>query len=159
MNLKAFKQALQNQEKVEFNLPNGKLVPKHFHITEVGVVSNKFIDCGGNLRQEIKINFQLWKNIDLHHRLSPQKLLGIIGKAESTLELDENYEIQVEYQQDTVCLYNLDFKNGQFQLANTKTDCLAMEACGLEVVEKTKLKLSEIGTKVSNCCTPESGCC
>ena len=32
-----------------FILPDGDVVPAHFHITEVGHVAKRFIDCGGTL--------------------------------------------------------------------------------------------------------------
>jgi len=33
-------------------LENGTMVPEHFHVTEVGVVTKHFIDCGGTVRNE-----------------------------------------------------------------------------------------------------------
>ena len=35
---------------LEFRFQDGKSVPPHFHITEVGLVSKKFVDCGGIFR-------------------------------------------------------------------------------------------------------------
>ena len=35
---------------IQLMLPNGSLVPAHFHITEVGRVHKDFIDCGGTIR-------------------------------------------------------------------------------------------------------------
>lgn len=157
MKLSEIKTYLKTLDKVEFKLPNGKLVPRHFHVTEVGKVSKTFIDCGGTLRQESKINFQLWEANDYDHRLHPEKLLNIINLSEKTLNL-KDVEIEVEYQSETIGKYNLDFKNDQFLLKSTKTDCLALESCGVPSL-KPKLKLSELQNQVTNCCAPDSGCC
>lgn len=40
--------ALQKLETIGFQLPNGELVPNHFHVTEVGKITKHFIDCGGH---------------------------------------------------------------------------------------------------------------
>ena len=64
MKLSEIKKHLNQLETIEFKLPNGDLVPRHFHVTEVGKVSKTFIDCGGTLRQESLINFQLWEADD-----------------------------------------------------------------------------------------------
>ena len=76
MKLSEIKKHLNQLETIEFKLPNGDLVPRHFHVTEVGKVSKTFIDCGGTLRQESLINFQLWEADDYDHRLHPEKLLA-----------------------------------------------------------------------------------
>ena len=47
MKLSEIKQHLQNLKTIAFQLPNGDLVPAHFHVTEVGQISKRFIDCGG----------------------------------------------------------------------------------------------------------------
>jgi hypothetical protein len=31
-------------------------VPEHFHVTEVGLITKNFIDCGGKVRNETVIN-------------------------------------------------------------------------------------------------------
>lgn len=157
MKLSEIKKHLSQQENIEFKLPNGELVPKHFHVTEVGKVSKTFIDCGGTLRQESVINFQLWEADDYDHRLHPDKLLNIITLSEKKLGL-RDVEIEVEYQSDTIGKYSLDFKDGSFLLQSTKTACLALDSCGIPSL-KPKLKLSEIQSQAANYCTPESGCC
>ena len=47
MTLAEIKSALQTLETISFKLPDGSLVPSHFHVTEVGKVTKHFIDCGG----------------------------------------------------------------------------------------------------------------
>ena len=49
MTLYQLKEQLQQQTTLAFELPNGSLVPNHFHVTEVGKVTKHFIDCGKSL--------------------------------------------------------------------------------------------------------------
>ena len=51
MKLSEIKIHLNKLDKIAFQLPNGSLVPSHFHVTEVGKVSKHFIDCGGSIRK------------------------------------------------------------------------------------------------------------
>jgi len=44
MKLSEIKQSLVTAEAVNFELPNGTLVPEYFHVTEVGVISKHFIE-------------------------------------------------------------------------------------------------------------------
>ena len=81
MKLSAIKTQLEGLPQVNFLLPNGSQVPAHFHVTEVGQVSKKYIDCGGTLREESKVTFQLWEDGDVDHRLAASKLLNIIDLA------------------------------------------------------------------------------
>ena len=136
--------------------PNGEQVPPHFHVTEVGNIQKHFIDCGGTIRKESVINFQLFTATDYDHRLSVQKLRSIIQLSEEKLGL-ENHEIEVEYQGDTIGKYGLEFKNGVFILISTQTDCLAKDKCGIPQ-EKPRLRLSTLQAQESSC-APGSGCC
>jgi hypothetical protein len=155
MKLSAVKSALKNLETIAFQLPNGELVPSHFHVTEVGKVTKHFIDCGGTVRHEEVVNFQLWSADDYDHRLHPEKLVHIIELSEKTLGL-EDAEIEVEYQGNTIEKYGLDFDGTNFLLTTKQTDCLAKDNCGIPV-EKPKVKLSEL--KKAPVCEPNSGCC
>jgi hypothetical protein len=95
MKLSEVKKLLATVNEVNFKLPNGKMVPQHFHVTEVGVVSKQFIDCGGTIRNERVANFQLWNANDVEHRLKPAKLLNIIRLSEEQLGM-EDLEIEFE---------------------------------------------------------------
>ena len=64
MRLSQVKTQLQNNGEVRFKLPNGSYVPQHFHVTEIGSVSKHFIACGGKVRTDNAINFQLWEAND-----------------------------------------------------------------------------------------------
>ena len=158
MTLSQVKTLLPALTELNFILPDGKLVPKHFHITEVGSIQKHFIDCGGTTRSENKISFQLWEANDFDHRLAPKKLLDIIHLSEERLGLKDE-EIEVEYQGNTIGKYGLAFENGSFLLTSTQTDCLAKDKCGIPE-EKLKVSLSDLGKQnESSCCTPGSGCC
>ena len=147
MKLSEIKSELKKLTTIAFQLPNGDLVPNHFHVTEVGVVHKNFIDCGGVVREENKVNFQLWQAEDFDHVLSATKLLSIIQLSENKLHIGD-FEIEVEYQLQTIGKFNLEYINDKFVLTNTATNCLALDKCGVENAPKTK-----------NSCTPGGGCC
>lgn len=155
MKLSEVKQILPTLENVEFQLENGTFVPEHFHVTEVGMINKNFIDCGGVIRNEKVVNFQLWNADDLEHRLKPAKLLNIIKLSEEKLGI-EDHEIEVEYQSETIGKYDLEFNGKTFVLRNKMTACLAQDACGIPS-EKVKRNLSEL--KPVSKCAPNSGCC
>lgn len=157
MKLSQIKKQLETATAVNFQLPNGTFVPEHFHVTEIGIVSKHFIDCGGTVRTEKVANFQLWNANDTDHRLKPQKLSNIIALSEKTLGM-EDLEVEVEYQGETIGKYGLEFSNGNFQLTSKQTDCLAKDNCGVPQ-QKTKLQLVDLGTPAQSCCTPGGGCC
>jgi len=154
MKLSKIKEILPTLNNVEFQLENGTFVPEHFHVTEIGQITKHFIDCGGVIRTEKAVNFQLWDANDYNHRLKPTKLLNIIKLSEEKLSI-EDAEIEVEYQNETIGKFDLDFNGKHFILKNKQTACLASDACGIPI-EKQKVKLSELN---STCCTPNSGCC
>ncbi len=155
MKLSEIKSHLKGLDKIIFQLPNGELVPNHFHVTEVGKITKDFIDCGGKVRSEVVINFQLWEENDYDHRLHPEKLMQIIELSEKRFNFDD-LEIEVEYQgKETIGKYNLDFDGANFLLTSKITACLALDACGVSQ-EKQKVKISEVQ---SSCCDPSSGCC
>lgn len=157
MKLSEIKSKLPQLSELTFFMPDGSAVPAHFHITEIGEVSKRFIDCGGTLRDEKSINFQLWEDGDYDHRLGAKKLLDIIQLSEKVLGL-EDLDVEVEYQGDTIGKYGLEFNGEAFVLTRTMTDCLAKEKCGIPT-QKPKLKLAELQAASAGCCTPNSGCC
>lgn len=155
MKLSQAKSELQKLETIGFLLPNGELVPNHFHVTEVGKITKHFIDCGGTVRHEEVVNFQLWNANDYDHRLHPGKLLNIIELSEKVLGI-EDLDIEVEYQGNTIEKFGLDFDGTNFLLTSKQTDCLAKDKCGIPT-EKQKVKLSDLNTEP--CCSPEGNCC
>jgi hypothetical protein len=124
MKLSAFKSALSKLDSLQFVLPQGKEVPAHVHLTEIGELQKNFIDCGGTIRISRLVSMQLWYAEDTEHRLHPEKLLDIIKASERQLSLPDE-EVEIEYQQGTIGKYRVSFQNGTFQLVATQTDCLA----------------------------------
>ena len=155
MKLSEIKTHLAAANAVNFRLQDGTLVPEHFHVTEVGIVTKNFIDCGGTVRKESVANFQLWDANDFEHRLKPGKLLNIISLSEKVLGM-EDYDIEVEYQMDTIGKYSLDFNGEDFVLLAKTTACLAEEQCGFP---KQNIKLSELQYDAAPCCNAEGNCC
>jgi hypothetical protein len=153
MKLSQVKKHLTGLQGVNFQLPDGTFVPVHFHVTEVGVVTKHFVDCGGTVRTEKMANFQLWDANDFEHRLKPQKLANIISLSERILGM-EDLDIEVEYQGDTIGKYDLEFNGENFVLTAKQTACLAQDKCGIPA---DKLKVTQ--TQAATSCTPGGGCC
>ncbi len=156
MKLSEFKKQLSTVTELNFVLPNGTIVPQHFHVTEGGQVTKNFIDCGGTVRNEKVVNFQLWEANDFDHRLAPKKLNDIIALSEKVLGL-EDAEIEVEYQSETIGKYGIEFNGKEFTLTSTQTNCLAQDKCGIPA-EKLKVNLVDLSNNQS-CCTPGGKCC
>lgn len=151
MKLSDVKQALTQLPAVNFKLPDGAYVPQHFHVTEVGLVTKHFIDCGGVERKETVVNFQLWEAGDYDHRLAPQKFLRILDVSKKVLGNADDLEIEVEYQQSTIGKFGLEFDGKDFALTEKKTACLAQDACGIPP--------EKMPAKAASCCSPKGGCC
>lgn len=155
MKISELKETLAEVSAINFKLPDNTYLPVHFHVTEVGLVTKHFIDCGGTERKETAANFQLWEAGDYDHRLAPQKFLHILNLSQKILG-SEDLNIEVEYQQGTIGKFGLEFDGQDFLLTNKQTACLAQDACGIP--DKKKVSLSELTTQ-SACCTPGGGCC
>jgi hypothetical protein len=152
MKISELKATLAGLSAINFRLPDGAYLPGHFHVTEVGLVSKHFIDCGGVERRETVANFQLWEAGDYDHRLAPQKFLQILQLSERILG-SEDLAIEVEYQQATIGKFGLDFDGSDFVLTPKQTACLAPDACGVPAFSLALPQLSSAG------CTPGGGCC
>lgn len=138
MKLSEIKGILPTLTNVEFQLENGDFVPENFHVTEVGHIIKNFIDCGGVIRLEKVVNFQLWNADDFEHRLKPSKLLNIIKLSEEKLGI-EDADIEIEYQIQTIGKYDLEFNGKNFVLVNKKTACLARNICILPSDKQKKI--------------------
>ena len=156
MKLSEFKKHLGTLNAVNFVQPDGIAVPRHFHITEAGLSTKHFIDCGGTIRTEKHINFQVWAAEDINHCLEPQKLLKII-KASEKLFGDEDLEVEIEYQSESIGKYGLDIDGENFVLTTKHTTCLAKDHCGIPQ-GKHKMGVTELSTQTV-CCEPGGGCC
>ena len=148
MKISDIKTHLATVESINFKLPDGSYLPPHFHVTEVGLVTKHFIDCGGVERTETVANFQLWEAGDYDHRLAPQKFLHILNLSKKVLGEDD-LTIEVEYQQSTIGKFGLSFDGKDFILTVKKTACLAQDACGIPPEQQNPPQ---------SCCGPK-GCC
>ena len=163
MILSELKSFLTATEQFAIALPSGELVPRHFHVTEVGEVTKRFIDCGGTRRDERRISLQLWSADDYDHRLAPGKLLHILELAERELGFGD-LELEVEYQGgSTIEKYALTARGATLQLTGRATACLAREDCGLPPVPETTASPTLVSifdsAEEGSACTPGSGCC
>lgn len=145
---------------LRFRLPSGKRVPAHFHVTELGVQTRHFIDCGGTVREARSASLQLWTSVDLHHRLEGDKLSGIIDIARERLSIEEDLEVEVEYQgEDTIARYGLEVDGEELRLVGLRTNCLAPDSCGIPGAAKVAELATVVQETAANCCTPGGGCC
>lgn len=130
MNLSTFKETLSTVTHPIFIWSDGQPIPAHYHITEIWLIYKRYIDCWGELRNEMKISLQLRYANDIDHRMTSEKLLKIIDIYTDQIS-QEDLEIEVEYQAETIGKYWLERDNGTYILTPTQTDCLAKDACGI----------------------------
>lgn len=158
MTLSQFKQAIDLATDLLIQLPNGTFVPPHFHITEMGLLTKNFIDCGNVVREQKAITFQVWFAGDVEHRLTADKVHKIINASEKLFQ-NADLELEVEYQDaQTIGKFGIDFQNGFFQLIAKQTTCLAQDHCGIPS-DKMEPVAGNWKPKETSCCTPNSGCC
>src|SRR2546428_11506073 len=98
MNVRELKTVLQaNAEKrIRFILPDGDEIPAHFHITEVGYVTKRFVDCGGVTGETQICLLQTWVGDDTKHKLMAGRLAEILELGDRVLPHDR-LEVEVEY--------------------------------------------------------------
>lgn len=119
-----------------FLLPDGEQIPAHFHITEVGHVAKKFVDCGGTFREREACVLQTYVADDDEHRLEAGRFADILDLGKPILPSDD-LEVEVEWDCCVISQYPIASarQSGdalEFQLAARHTDCLAKEKCGCE---------------------------
>ncbi len=140
MNLNEFKSQLRAHPEahVVVSLPTGGIVPRHFHVTEVGHVAKKFVDCGGKFRASDSCVLQTWTSSghDDGHRLTAGKLAFILGLADRILPAGD-VPVEVEYEDGVISQFPVEeitFGGAELnvQLGRKHTDCLARERCGVE---------------------------
>ena len=147
MTLKEFKDSLikrleSTQPTLLFKLEDGTIIPPYFHITEMGLKTKNFVDCGGTVRTEQHITFQIWTADDFDHRLTPAKLTELIFKNEG-LWKQPFLEIEMEYQTNTIGTYSLDIDPTNeliYILKPKKTNCLAPDKCRITQDRKVETK-------------------
>ena len=167
MKIQPFLQTLSTLSELRWALPDGSLVPAHAHVTEVALMTRRFVDCGGTHRMERRIQLQLWVANDVDHRLEPTKLLRIIRETEAWMEWD-NHEVEIEYQGKTIERYGVEIMEGVLALQPLQTNCLAQDRCGLPMLEETSNTTRTVEETVPQPksqapvvgrCKPGSGCC
>lgn len=153
MKLSEFKSHLSNTKELNLVQHDGSPVPSHFHITEAGLLTKHFIDCGKTIHMKKSAVFQLWSSEDVWHRLKPESVISIIDKSHRVFQ-GEDPEVEIEYQTETVGKFGLEFDGDQFILTSKKTECLAKETCGIEPSQAETIE-----PETSACCESTSGCC
>jgi hypothetical protein len=119
-----------------FILPGGEQIPAHFHITEVGHVAKKLVDCGGTFREREACVLQTYVAEDFEHRLKAGRFAEILDFGRSILPNDA---LEVELEWDCCVISQYPIASGravdgrlEFQLEARHTDCLAKQKCGCE---------------------------
>jgi hypothetical protein len=111
-------------------------IPHNFHLTEVGIESKVFIDCGGTKRSGRHCTLQIWVANDTDHRLLSTKMHDILMMSNEIIDNDD-IEVRVEYEKEVTSQYTIrDFSSDNskiiFNLESTHTNCLAPEKCGVD---------------------------
>lgn len=138
MKLSHFTDLLQSHPNKPFHLvlPGLNTVPISFHITEVGHVTKKFIDCGGRLHTIQTCQLQAWLGADTNHRLLAGKMAGVLNQAQTkgVLPAEEDLDVEIEYEDATISQYPITGYTVTsdavvLNLASKHTDCLAKAVC------------------------------
>ena len=146
MNLAALKDLLLAHPdlNVAIVLPEGGRVPAHYHVTEVGHVAKKFVDCGGTFRASESCVLQIYIGSprDDGHRLAAGRLAKILDLARPILP-GNDLPVEIEYETGLISQFPLEGAkvNGAellLQLGLKHTDCLAKDRCGIEEADAEK---------------------
>lgn len=143
MTLSEFKSILlaHPHRTVAVELPDGRFVPAHFHITEVGHVAKKFVDCGGAFRASETCVLQTYVGspADDGHRLTAGRLAKILDLANPILP-GTDLPVEIEHETEVISQFPLttarvDGSGLTLQLGLKHTDCLAKDRCGITETE------------------------
>lgn len=152
MNLTSFQTLLREHADalLRFELPDGGRIPAHAHITEVGRVDKKFLDCGGALRMTSACVLQAWVADDVDHRITCGKLVSILDRAADVLQAAD-LPVEIEFEDRVISQFPVTdaTRTGDqlvVSLGLKHTDCLAKDVC---IPRLPSL----------NRCAPGSGCC
>jgi hypothetical protein len=119
-----------------FSLPNGGQIPAHYHITEVGHATKRFIDCDGKLHNKTETCLlQTYVADDVEHQLNARTFAKILDLGVQVLPHDD-MPVEVEYDCCVVAHYPIEAAqiSGDYidiQLGEKHTDCLAKKTCGI----------------------------
>ena len=114
-----------------FILPDGNYIPAHAHVTEVGHVVRKFIDCGGMTGREEKALLQTHVGNDRDHRLKSDRFSKILQLGMRVLP-SADLNVDVEYDCCVVAQYpiaeaRLEGEHLNLILQRGRTQCRARE--------------------------------
>jgi hypothetical protein len=138
MNIRELKAQLRAHPELNVSIrrPDGSLVPAHYHLTEVGHVAKRFVDCGGKFRASETCVLQTHYGTprDDGHRLTAGKFAKILDLAKPILPA-EDLLVEIEYDAGVISqspLTGISLVGGtvQLELGAKHTDCLAKEKCG-----------------------------
>jgi hypothetical protein len=140
MNLHQLQAQLRAQPELNLAvvLPDRGRLPAHFHVTEVGHIAKKFVDCGGTFRAAEACVLQAFTGSphDDGHRLTAGKLAHILELAKPILPSGE-LPVEVEYEDGVISQFPVEgitVEAGSLvlQLGLKHTDCLAKDRCGID---------------------------
>ena len=149
--------ALHPEAFPRFIMPDGDVIPAHFHVTEVGHIAKRFIDCGGTLHDRSdSCMLQTYVADDVKHRLKAGTFAKILQLGDQVLPHDD-LEVEVEYEDCSITQSPLVSAklNGNFvdlQLAEKRTDCLDKEKCGIDGEGCGTGAKTEAGAATAGCC-------
>ena len=138
MKLSRLTDLLQSQAEKPFHLvlPGENPIPVSFHVTEVGHVTKKFIDCGGRLHTLQSCQLQAWLGPDADHRLLAGKMAGVLNlaRAKGVLPAGDDLDVEIEYEDTAISQYTVSLATVTdhavvLTLAAKHTDCLAKDVC------------------------------
>ena len=138
-----------------FVLPDGNFVAPHYHITEVGHVARRFIDCGGQMHETTDTCLlQTYVANDVEHRLTAERFGKILDLGKAFLPGDD-LDVEVEYDCCVISQYPIAAAQIQgetldFHLRRKHTDCLAKKACGID--ESSCGCEASTGSSATACC-------
>jgi hypothetical protein len=167
MNLNELIQQLQRNPALPLALalPDGRRVPPHFHITEVGHVTKRFVDCGGTVRasEAAVLQAHVGSTDDDGHRLTAGKLAKIIGLSGPVLP-GGDLPVEVEHGEAAAARYAVEAAGPAggtltLRLGAVRTDCLAKDKCG---IPPPRAEAPAVETEPAACCAGASGggrCC
>ncbi len=162
MNIQEFLSALRGNAGLPLAilLPDGSPIPAHFHITEVGHITRRFIDCGGTRRVQESCLLQTWVHDDVEHRLHAGKLAEIFAHAGDILPHHE-LPVEVEHELGAVSQFTVESASARggrlvLELGTKHTDCLARGVC---LPDTCASKPVQPAPAKASCCDPKSGCC
>jgi hypothetical protein len=143
---------------LRFVLPDGDQIPAHFHITEVGHVTRRFIDCGGTVHDKADTCLlQTWvSEADPDHRLDAGTFAKILDLGAQVLPHDD-LEVEVEYYCCVVSQYpieeaRIDGDQLELRLGQKHTDCLAKEKCGIDGEGCCGSEVTSDAAEATGCC-------